>query len=266
MGGFALVLMIASRGSVDFLVVLYSINVFITFSLSQLGMVRHWWPERRRTCRTGSGRSRSTASASCSPRFILVTLSVIKFFEGGWITLVVTGLLVGTAFLIKRHYNQTAQDLRRLDELVAAVEAGQSLTPGPAAPAARRRRRWTRRPRRRWCWSTASTAWACTRSSACCGMFPGVFQELRLRADRRGGRGQLQGRGRGRESQAAHRAGQPALRGLHALTGFLRAKPCRPWASMWWQKAVEPGAGDPAALSQRDLLRRPARFPRRKRS
>ena len=47
MGGFALVLMIASRGSVDFLVVLYSINVFITFSLSQLGMVRHWWQERR---------------------------------------------------------------------------------------------------------------------------------------------------------------------------------------------------------------------------
>ena len=38
--------MTASRGSVDFLVVLYSINVFITFSLSQLGMVRHWWLER----------------------------------------------------------------------------------------------------------------------------------------------------------------------------------------------------------------------------
>src|SRR4029077_649180 len=39
MGGFALVLMLATRGSVDLLVVLYSINVFITFTLSQLGMV-----------------------------------------------------------------------------------------------------------------------------------------------------------------------------------------------------------------------------------
>ncbi|MGA2181366.1 MAG: APC family permease, partial [Verrucomicrobiota bacterium] len=47
MGGFSLVLMVSSRGSVDFLVVLYSINVFITFTLSQLGMVRHWWQERR---------------------------------------------------------------------------------------------------------------------------------------------------------------------------------------------------------------------------
>ena len=32
-----------TRGDVAVLVVLYSINVFITFSLSQLGMVRHWW-------------------------------------------------------------------------------------------------------------------------------------------------------------------------------------------------------------------------------
>jgi hypothetical protein len=135
MGGFALVLMTASRGSVDFLVVLYSINVFITFSLSQLGMVRHWWRERRdvpdwhhKIAVNGVGLVLTT--------FILVTLSVIKFFEGGWITLVVTGLLVGTAFLIKRHYNQTARDLRHLEELVTAVEAEQSLTPVPGAPAA----------------------------------------------------------------------------------------------------------------------------------
>jgi amino acid transporter len=133
MGAFALVLMIASRGSVDFLVVLYSINVFITFSLSQLGMVRHWWQERR----AGGGWKKKIAVNGVGlvlTTFILVTLSVIKFFEGGWITLVVTGLLVGTAFLIKRHYNQTTRELRRLDDLVAAVEAEQA--PKPAVPAA----------------------------------------------------------------------------------------------------------------------------------
>ncbi|MBI4810594.1 MAG: amino acid permease, partial [Ignavibacteriales bacterium] len=47
MGGGALILMIATHGSVRFLVVLYSINVFITFVLSQLGMVRHCWIERK---------------------------------------------------------------------------------------------------------------------------------------------------------------------------------------------------------------------------
>jgi amino acid transporter len=46
MGGTALAAMLATRGAVALLVVLYSINVFITFSLSQLGMVRHWWQVR----------------------------------------------------------------------------------------------------------------------------------------------------------------------------------------------------------------------------
>jgi hypothetical protein len=39
-------MMMLTRGSVDLLVIFYSINVFITFSLSQAGMVRHWWQER----------------------------------------------------------------------------------------------------------------------------------------------------------------------------------------------------------------------------
>jgi hypothetical protein len=58
------VMMLATRGSVDLLVIFYSINVFITFSLSQLGMVRHWWQERA-TDPAGCTSSRSTASASC---------------------------------------------------------------------------------------------------------------------------------------------------------------------------------------------------------
>ena len=43
MGGAALATLVLSGGSVHLLVVLYSINVFIDFSLSQLGMLRHWW-------------------------------------------------------------------------------------------------------------------------------------------------------------------------------------------------------------------------------
>src|SRR5574341_885790 len=48
MGSTALLMMMLTQGSVRFLVVLYSINVFITFTLSQLGMVRHWWRSRAR--------------------------------------------------------------------------------------------------------------------------------------------------------------------------------------------------------------------------
>ena len=117
MGMFALVLMLASRGSVDFLVVLYSINVFITFSLSQLGMVRHWWQDRR-AVPGWKNKIAVNGIGFTLTSFILISLTAIKFTEGGWITLVVTGLLVAAAFLIKRHYDQTRLDLGRLDELV----------------------------------------------------------------------------------------------------------------------------------------------------
>jgi amino acid transporter len=133
MGGFALLLMIATRGSVDLLVVLYSINVFITFTLSQLGMVRHWWQERGNV---GDWKLKLAINGvgTALTAFILVTLSALKFFEGGWITLLVTALLVAAAFLIKRHYNQTAQDLQRLDDLVGAAEIGKPGVDPTASP------------------------------------------------------------------------------------------------------------------------------------
>lgn len=121
MGGFALLLMVMTRGSVDLLVVLYSINVFITFTLSQLGMVRHWWLERRSVA-SWKTKLAINGVGTVLTAFILITLSALKFFEGGWITLLVTAVLVAAAFLIRRHYNQTSQDLRRLDELVGAAE------------------------------------------------------------------------------------------------------------------------------------------------
>ena len=174
MGGCSLLLMAASRGSVDFLVVLYSINVFITFSLSQLGMVRHWWAKRgevadwkRKISVNGVGFLLTT--------FILITLSVVKFFEGGWITLVVTGLLVAAAVLIKRHYNQTALDLRHLDELAAVVDMDKARRSPPGERTASRRPNWTPKPRPPSCWSTASTAWGCTRFSRCCACSRGSF-------------------------------------------------------------------------------------------
>jgi amino acid transporter len=134
MGGLSLVIMIFSKGSVKFLVVLYSINVFITFVLSQLGMVRHWWGNRstvkgwyRKLFINGTGLALSAA--------ILVLMIVFKFFEGGWITLLITGTLVGLAILIKRHYHNVWLLLRRLDNLVTKPEFSDAgLLLGAAAP------------------------------------------------------------------------------------------------------------------------------------
>src|SRR6185312_4511865 len=52
------------------------------------------------------------------------SLTAVKFFEGGWVTLLVTGVLVIVALAVKRHYVKVAEQLRRLDAIVEAADAG----------------------------------------------------------------------------------------------------------------------------------------------
>ena len=131
MGGAALVTMLLTGGSVRYLVVLYSINVFITFFLSQLGMVRHWWEVRgkedhweKKLFINGLGMTLTF--------FILASVTVLKFHEGGWITLLLTGALVVIALLTQRHYRNTFKMLHRLDELVKVAEASCPINPEKA--------------------------------------------------------------------------------------------------------------------------------------
>lgn len=132
MGGAALVLMVLTHGSVELLIVLYSINVFITFVLSQLGMVRHWLgadkgePHRRKgLALNGLG------LVLCS--FILITVTAVKFFEGGWATLLVTGAVAALAVTIRRHYDKTWTMLKELDKLIPVAESDTSFLAGSEA-------------------------------------------------------------------------------------------------------------------------------------
>ncbi len=138
MGGAGLVMMAVTRGSVALLVVLYSINVFITFSLSQLGMVRHWWRERG-TAPAWRRKLAVNGFGLVLTSFILISLTAVKFNEGGWATLLVTGLLVATAFATKRHYAGVHRQLRRLDTIVetAATETAPVKTAPALDPQAR---------------------------------------------------------------------------------------------------------------------------------
>ncbi len=121
MSGLSIALMMLSRGSVRFLVVLYSINVFITFSLSQLGMVRHWW-NYRKSVKGWIRKLSVNGTGLILTSFVLVSMIIFKFNEGGWLTLLITGMLVVLAIIIKRHYRQTMEILKRLDNLVLSVE------------------------------------------------------------------------------------------------------------------------------------------------
>ena len=131
MGGAALLAMLLTRGAVGLLVVLYSINVFITFSCSQLGMVRHWW-KHRATAPHWKRKLAVNGVGLAATSFILISLCVVKFHEGGWVTLVVTGAVVGFAFFVKHHYQSAIADLKRLDELVPAVELSAFAETHPA--------------------------------------------------------------------------------------------------------------------------------------
>lgn len=115
--------LILTGGRVDVLIVLYSINVFITFTLSQLGMVKHWL-QVRKTFANWKRKIAINGIGLFLTTFILISVVIIKFADGGWITLVLTGGLVALVVSFKRHYIHTGKMLRRLDDLVlTAVDA-----------------------------------------------------------------------------------------------------------------------------------------------
>jgi hypothetical protein len=129
MAGASLILLVGTKGSVTFLLVLYSINVFITFSMSQLGMVRHWWQVRkeekkwfRKILINGIGLTLTS--------FILLSVTIAKFYEGGWITLIITGSLVTLALVIKSDYIKTGKMLKNLDnQLTDVLESQMQILP-----------------------------------------------------------------------------------------------------------------------------------------
>lgn len=117
MGVMSGLIMGISHQSVRFLVILYSINVFITFTLSQLGMSTHWWKNRKIDNKwIRKFFINGTCFLVCG--FILLMVVVLKFHEGGWITLLITCLFILLALSVKNHYDKIAIKLLKLDALV----------------------------------------------------------------------------------------------------------------------------------------------------
>jgi amino acid transporter len=121
MAGSSLAALLYTQGSVGKLVVMYSINVFVTFSLSNLAMVRYWVRHRKEHANWYRHvPAHLTALVLCAT--ILVVMIFEKFTEGAWITLVITSALVFVCFVIKRHYNLVGQAIARLDKDLPSPE------------------------------------------------------------------------------------------------------------------------------------------------
>ena len=113
MGGAAMAALLYTHGEVDTLVVMYSINVFLTFSLSMFAMARLVYTTR--TERAHWKKRMTLFVVGFALCFTILCITVIeKFPEGGWITLLVTGTVVGLCMVIKSHYTTVFSNLRKL--------------------------------------------------------------------------------------------------------------------------------------------------------
>jgi amino acid transporter len=101
----AIVTLLITGGSVHILVVLYSINVFITFSMSLLGLSIYWVRHRRRKPKWRRKLIIAAIGFIVCAAILIITLFE-KFYEGGWITLLITSIFVGIGLFIKRMYRK----------------------------------------------------------------------------------------------------------------------------------------------------------------
>ncbi len=117
LGVAALAALWATGGDVSQLVIMYSINVFITFALSMIGMCAFWW-QKRATDPIWKKRFGLFAFGSLICTMILVVTVWVKFVEGGWMTLLVTGACYALCELIHRYYGKVSKRLRFLDSVL----------------------------------------------------------------------------------------------------------------------------------------------------
>jgi amino acid transporter len=139
MGLAAIAILVFTRARVDLLVVLYAINVFVTFTLSQLGMSVHWWQERKREPHWGRKLAINGIGCTFTGLILLLTIT-LKFDEGGWVTVVITGALIALCYAVRHHYRYIAQAIEQLEadilpEIFAAKESPPEMY-DPTAPTA----------------------------------------------------------------------------------------------------------------------------------
>ena len=115
--GIASLLIIIFNASVTALVPLWAVGVFLSFTLSQAGMARHWWklghPSKSKGQRLPGWRWKLGINGVGSVVTAIVTLifAVTKFLDGAWIIVLLLPALVFLFYIIHRHYVTLAQDL-----------------------------------------------------------------------------------------------------------------------------------------------------------
>lgn len=101
-------LLIIFRGDTHALIPLYAVGVFLTFTLSQAGMVRHWWRERGAHW---NAKAWINGLGALTTGVALLVIVETKFLEGAWLVVLLIPVLFWLFRRIKRHYKATATEL-----------------------------------------------------------------------------------------------------------------------------------------------------------
>src|SRR5216684_805389 len=127
MGMAALLILVGTHARVRVLVILYAINVFVTFTLSQLGMSSLWWRERSSEPKWLREFMINGIGCVCTALILAVTVT-LKFDEGGWVTVAITGGVVALCYLVRRHYRLVTRAVEQLEaDLLPDIYAAASV-------------------------------------------------------------------------------------------------------------------------------------------
>jgi len=116
-------LLVIFGGSVSRLIPLYAVGVFTSFTLSQAGMVMHWWKERSRGWRV---KALINGFGALVTAVVTAVLLFSKFHQGAWLIVLAVPLLVSLFLTIHNHYRLVSKRLR------LGTEVKLSLPPAPS--------------------------------------------------------------------------------------------------------------------------------------
>jgi amino acid transporter len=108
-------LVVIFGGHTHDLIPLYAVGVFIDFTISQAGMVRHW----QRVKSPGWRRRQAINAFGCvATGLVAIVVTSVKFLDGAWLVLMLIPILVAVMLFIRREYDAQAHELEVADELV----------------------------------------------------------------------------------------------------------------------------------------------------
>jgi amino acid transporter len=113
----AVALIVLFGGSVTALIPLYTVGVFIAFTLSQGGMVRHWW-RGRRNGEPWRVRALINGIGAITTGIVAIEVAISKFALGAWVVLLLIPVLIAVMLFIRGQYRSTARQLAVRDDVV----------------------------------------------------------------------------------------------------------------------------------------------------